>query len=140
MTIEIKHFSEMDKKTLYTALMLRNEVFVVEQACCYQDCDGKDLDAYHLLCYDSELVGYLRILPSGISYEEASIGRVVVKESHRGLALGRKMMLAAVEYLNEPIRISAQEYLVDFYKSLGFEKTSQMYLEDGIPHVEMFKK
>ena len=137
MTLEIKHFSELSKLELYEMLKLRNEVFVVEQKCYYQDCDGHDLDAHHLLCYDDELVGYLRILKPGVTYDEASIGRVVVKETHRSHKVGKKIMVAAIEYLEPPIRISAQEYLLSFYKSLGFVQVSEMYLEDDIPHVEM---
>lgn len=140
MMLEIKHFSELSNTELYEILKLRNEVFVVEQKCYYQDCDGHDLDAHHLLCYDDELIGYLRILKSGVTYDEASIGRVVVKRSHRSHKIGQKIMQAAIEYLEPPIRISAQAYLLSFYQSLGFKQVSEMYLEDDIPHVEMLLK
>jgi len=143
MTFQIKHYEALSKDELYEIMQLRNEVFVVEQNCVYQDIDGKDLDAYHLSYYEgSELIGYLRILNKGISYKEVSVGRVLVKEDHRDKKVGRIMMEESIDYIkevmNEPrIRISAQAYLKKFYGSLGFKIVSDDYLEDDIPHVEM---
>jgi len=125
------------------ALKLRNKVFVIEQDCIYQDCDGKDLNAFHLIgTENNEVVAYLRILKKNVSFDEASIGRVVVDNSQRGKGTAREMMLKAIEFVKKEfgeseIKISAQEYLVNFYRSLGFQKVSETYLEDGIPHVEM---
>lgn len=139
----IKTFNELTTQELYQIMKLRNEVFVVEQACVYQDCDGKDLDAWHLFHKeDGQIVSYLRILPKGLSYEEVSIGRVVTEPGFRGRGLSRAMMAEAIRFviheLHEPvIRISAQAYLQQFYKSLGFEAVSDIYLEDDIPHLEM---
>jgi predicted GNAT family N-acyltransferase len=130
-------------KELYQLLKLRNEVFVVEQDCIYQDCDGKDIHSWHLLEKESgHIAAYLRILPKGISHEEVSIGRVVVDPAFRGKGLARKMLLRAIDFIRyelheNTVRISAQVYLKAFYESLGFEVVSDVYLEDGIEHVEM---
>jgi len=143
MTSRVKHYDLLTKDELYEIMQLRNEVFVVEQNCVYQDIDGKDTTAFHLCYYDKdELVGYLRILNRGASYDEVSIGRVIVKASHRDKKIGRVIMVESIDYiktvLNEPtIRISAQAYLKKFYTSLGFEVVSDEYLEDNIPHIEM---
>ena len=144
MKINIKHFDELTTKELYEILYLRCKVFVVEQACIYQDCDGKDKDAYHLMMYDDDIVGYLRILKPGVSYDEISIGRVLVKEEYRHLKLGKEIMKEAISFIEaegyNKIRISAQLYLEKFYQSLGFESASESYLEDDIPHIEMAYK
>lgn len=144
MAFKISHYDALTKDELYNILYLRNEVFIVEQKCPYQDCDGRDLDAYHLQYFDSDkLVGYLRILKPGVSYPEISIGRVLTKETHRHLKLGRLIMSESLQFIKEElahceIRISAQAYLEKFYQSLGFERSSENYLEDDIPHLEMF--
>ncbi|MCH4887620.1 GNAT family N-acetyltransferase [Acidaminobacter sp. JC074] len=144
MNIEIKHFDDLSTKDLYEILYLRCKVFVVEQACTYQDCDGKDTDAYHLMLKEDKLAGYLRILRPGVSYEEVAIGRVVVDEDYRHLKFGKKIMNEAISFIlsqgYDAIRISAQLYLKDFYQSLGFEVVSDMYLEDDIEHIEMLYK
>ncbi|WP_027629374.1 GNAT family N-acetyltransferase [Ruminiclostridium cellobioparum] len=147
MNWNLKKFNEMTTEELYEILKLRNEIFVVEQQCAYQDCDDKDKKALHLFLQDKdEITAYLRILEKGVSYNEISIGRVVVNKNYRGKGLAKEMMLAALKYIDEnlherEIRISAQAYLLKFYKSLGFHEVSEQYLEDNIPHVEMlFKK
>lgn len=147
MTWAFKRFNELDLKELYDILALRTAIFVVEQDCPYQECDGKDFDSIHVIGRDDQgkLVAYLRILDPGISYEERSIGRVVVDQEARGKAYGKALLKEALDYMTEtygtcPIRISAQAYLIAFYQSFGFEIVSEEYLEDGIPHVEMLKK
>lgn len=143
MNCQIKKFSELTSNEIYKILKSRNEVFIVEQNCAFQDCDDKDENSYHLLIKDDEfLAGYLRILEKGVSYNEISIGRVLVTKEYRKKGIARDMMLKAIDYihnnLNEKvIRISAQSYLVEFYKSIGFEEVSDIYYEDNIPHVEM---
>ncbi|MCI6692828.1 MAG: GNAT family N-acetyltransferase [Clostridium sp.] len=140
---EIKKFKELSVEELYRILELRNSVFIVEQECIYQDCDRKDLEAFHLLCIeDDKVIATLRILHKGVSYKEMSIGRVVVHKEYRRQNLGRKSMEMAIEYIKDkygdsPIRISAQVYIKEFYKSLGFIEVSDVYLEDDIPHIEM---
>lgn len=146
MEIKIKKFNELTTEELYKILRVRNEVFVVEQTCIYQDCDNKDYDSYHLYVEEgNEVVGYLRIVNKGISYDEISIGRVLVKETHRNKGLSRKIMLEAIKFIEEKlhsteIRLSGQVYIKGFYESLGFKQVSEEYLEDDIPHVEMVYK
>lgn len=142
---EIKKFKELSVDELYRILELRNDVFVVEQECIYQDCDRKDLEAYHLFCIENDkIIATLRILEKGISYDEISIGRVVVDKLYRRKNLGRKAMEMAIDFINNtygnsPIRISAQVYIKEFYESLGFNAVSDIYLEDDIPHIEMIR-
>ncbi|SKC84886.1 GNAT family N-acetyltransferase [Maledivibacter halophilus] len=144
MNWKIKKFQELNKDEIYEILKTRNEVFVIEQRCFYQECDDKDKNAYHLFAEENgKIIAYLRILEKGASYDEISIGRVLVSRDYRQKGLAKQMMLKAIEFIEnelkeQSIRISAQEYLMDFYKSLGFEKVSDLYLEDGIPHLEMF--
>jgi len=140
----MKHFDELTINELYEILKLRNEVFIVEQTCIYQDIDDKDLDAYHLFIKeDNTIKAYLRILKTGLSYKNTpSIGRVLVPIKYRSMGYGRIIMNKAKEYIyttmdDTSITISAQEYLLDFYTSLGFVKASESYLEDDIPHIKM---
>ncbi|AWK05620.1 GNAT family N-acetyltransferase [Flavobacterium crocinum] len=141
----IKSFDELTNHEMYAMLRLRSEVFVVEQNCPYQDLDNKDQKGFHLLYYvDNELAGVTRLLPKGISYEEISIGRVVIAQTHRGLGLGVKLMEASIAGCEEkfgkgPIRISAQYHLSKFYQSLGFAEQGEVYDEDGIPHISMLR-
>lgn len=143
---KIKRFKDLTVEELYKILRLRSSVFIVEQECIYQDCDEKDLQAYHLFCIDNnKLIVTLRIIDKGVSYDEVSIGRVAVDKEYRRNNLGRKSMEKAISFIKETygetdVRISAQVYIKDFYKSLGFKEISQEYLEDNIPHIEMIKK
>ena len=139
-----KKMNELGTAELYAILKLRSEVFVVEQNCVYLDADGKDNDAYHLCGWlnDQLLVAYARLLPQGISYRESSIGRVLTHPAHRKDGYGKILMQKAIENTfnltnTSSIKISAQEYLLKFYNSFGFTTSSEPYLEDGIPHVEM---
>jgi ElaA protein len=143
MVWKIKKFDELNAEEIYEILKIRNQVFIVEQQCPYLDCDGRDMKSYHLfLENNNEIAAYLRIIEKGVSYNEISIGRVLVNSKYRGKGLARDMMKEAIGYisnqLNETsIRIEAQAYLIDFYKSLGFKQTSKIFLEDNIPHIEM---
>jgi ElaA protein len=146
MTWILKPFNELTPKELYKILQLRNEVFVVEQNCPYQDCDNKDLYAWHLMgLREDKLVAYSRLLAPGISYSESSIGRVVSSPSARKTGMGKKLMLESIEQIKnlfntDTIRIGAQLYLQKFYESFGFVKDSDTYLEDNIPHIIMLKE
>lgn len=146
MNWKIKKFNELNIEEIYKILALRNEIFIVEQECPYLDCDDKDLNSYHLfLTENGQIVSYLRILEKGVSYDEISIGRVAVKKSYRGKGISRKMMLKAIEFIENnlsenTIKIQAQAYLLDFYSSLGFKAVSEEYLEDNIPHIDMIYK
>ena len=141
----VKSFNELSIHELYEILELRSEVFVVEQDCAYQDVDGEDQEALHLLGYESNiLAAYARIFPPGTYLDKACVGRVVVKDTHRGKALGVQLMKAAIEialkkFETPVIALSAQTYLTKFYKDLGFQPEGEEYLEDGIPHILMVK-
>lgn len=143
--IVTKSFKQLTTKELYDLLQLRSEVFVVEQDCVYQDIDGKDQKALHILGYkDDVLVAYTRIFKPGDYFKEASIGRVVVSANARKLKLGYAIMKASVEAIKtnfetSTIRISAQTYLKRFYNELEFYEVGKGYLEDGIPHINMIK-
>lgn len=141
----IKKFEELDVYELYAILQLRNEVFVVEQNCVFQDADDKDASCYH--CQgklDGKLVTYARIAPPGIIYNLPGIGRVVTAASVRKGGVGRALIeesIRAIEQLfgKVDIKIGAQVYLLNFYKSFGFEPSGAIYLEDGIDHVHMIR-
>ena len=140
---KIKRFTALSTSELYNLLQLRSEVFVVEQNCVYQDIDGKDQKALHLIGeIDSEIVAYARLFEAGDYFENASIGRVVVRIDYRDKKWGHALMQQAISgiedhFKTKNITISAQLYLQQFYESHGFVATSEMYLEDDIPHIEM---
>ncbi len=141
---KIKPFEELTTKELYEIFQLRLAVFSVEQNAPYQDADGKDLKAFHLMGYNpgGELIAYARILPAGIAYDEVSIGRVVTPQKARGTGAGKILVKNALEFIAEqlgavPIRISAQSYLIKFYSDFGFKTVGEEYLEDSLPHIEM---
>ncbi|MCL4145507.1 UNVERIFIED_CONTAM: hypothetical protein GTU68_032079 [Idotea baltica] len=146
MTIEVKKFDELNTTTLYDILQLRSEIFVVEQDCVYQDLDGKDQKALHVIGKkNNKVVAYTRVFGSGDYFKNSSIGRVVVAKDQRQYGYGKVIMNASIkavkEHLNEDtIKISAQTYLKKFYNGLGFKEYGEEYLEDGIPHVAMMRK
>lgn len=138
-----KKFEELTLSELYCILRLRSEVFVVEQNCVYLDADGRDSDSYHLCGWlKNQLVAYCRILPPGLAYPQASIGRVLTHPAHRKDGYGKLLIQRAVKktytIFNVPqIKIGAQLYLLKFYSELGFKAIGDTYLEDGIPHITM---
>lgn len=140
---KIKRFKELSLDELYSLLKLRSHVFVVEQNCVYQDVDNKDQKALHLLgVYNDEIVAYARLFKSGDYFENASIGRVVIHPEYRDKKWGHELMENAIlgiecNFGEKNITISAQEYLKKFYESHNFVQTSEMYLEDDIPHIQM---
>lgn len=146
MKVSIKTFYDLGLEELYEILQLRSEVFVVEQDCVYQDIDGKDQKALHVLGYDNEeLVAYTRCFEPGFYFEEASIGRVIVKENFRKHKFGHEILKASIQviesrYNTKKIKLSAQQYLTGFYESHGFLQIGKGYLEDGIPHIAMVKE
>jgi ElaA protein len=146
LTWTTKPFDSLTLTELYTLLQLRSEVFVVEQTCAFQDIDGQDQAATHLLGHTKtgELAAYTRLFEAGISYPEASIGRVVTSPKFRRYGLGRALMRQSIETVEtlfgrQPIQIGAQLYLKDFYESFGFQQHGEGYLEDGIPHIHMIR-
>lgn len=140
----IKHFDELTNIEVYEIIKLRTEVFVVEQESIYSDCDNKDLDAYHLQLRDeqNQLLGYLRMLDRGVSYDSYSIGRVIIDLQLRGTGYGEQLVRRGVAFIAEHwggqhITISAQQRLTRFYEKVGFQVESEPYIEDGIPHIQM---
>lgn len=141
----LKSFESLTPFELYAILQLRNEVFVVEQNCVFQDADNKDQKSIHLMYWNkTELVAYCRLLPPGLAYTEMSIGRVVSSPKYRNTGAGKILIQEAIQQIHQsfgkgPIRIGAQCYLIQFYASFGFIEEGEMYLEDGIEHIEMVK-
>ena len=128
---------------MYSILQLRSEVFVVEQQCVFQDADDKDQGSFHLCGYiNNDLAAYTRLVPPGLIYTEPSIGRVVTSPKYRKKGLGMELMQQSIHHTKQlfgeqPVKIGAQLYLQRFYESLGFERISDIYLEDGIEHIYM---
>ncbi len=143
---KIKRFEALTIAELYTILQLRSEVFVVEQNCVYQDIDGKDQKAIHVIGkIEDEIMAYARLFQPGDYFEEAAIGRVVVNPEFRGKNLGHLLMEVSIReiefhFKTSKITISAQLYLKQFYESHGFVQIGEYYLEDGIPHIRMKKE
>jgi len=144
--IQTKTFKQLTTKELYDLLQLRSEVFVVEQDCVYQDLDGKDEKALHIIGKkNNQIVAYTRIFKPGDYFENASIGRVVVHQKERKHKYGYSIMEASIkaakDYFNETTtKLSAQTYLKKFYNNLGFKEVGEEYLEDGIPHITMIRQ
>lgn len=143
---KIKTFSELTTPELYEIIKARVNVFVVEQDCPYPDLDDNDQKAIHLWAENNgEVLAYCRIFDKGIKYPETSIGRVVTTENGRGTGLGKQLIKYALEIIENrlgtsEVRISAQDYLLKFYSDFGFQDAGKKYLEDNIPHTEMFRK
>lgn len=140
-----KSFNELTSAELYAILRLRNEVFVVEQNCVFQDADNKDQQSMHLMGFvNNELAAYTRLLNVGVAYDKVSIGRVVTSPAYRNSGIGKALMAQSIEkctalFGEQDIKIGAQLYLKKFYENFGFVQTSEVYDEDGIDHIEMIK-
>jgi ElaA protein len=136
-------FDALDTRGLYELLRLRAAVFVVEQSCAFQDLDGLDPQALHLLGRQhGSLVAYARCFAAGVTFAEASIGRIVTRDTLRGTGLGHRLVERAMQAVGErwgiqPIRIGAQARLKHFYRRHGFKDVNRAYVEDGIEHLEM---
>ncbi|MBT8387043.1 MAG: GNAT family N-acetyltransferase [Ignavibacteria bacterium] len=143
--IKTKYFNELSIDELHDLLQLRSEIFVVEQNCVYQDIDGKDRKALHVLGFkNNRLIAYTRAFKPGDYFTEAAIGRVLVQKNERDSKYGYDIMNATIEaitqeFSNPKIKLSAQTYLTDFYENLGFIQVGEEYLEDGIPHIAMVR-
>ncbi len=143
----LKAFAELTLDELYALLRLRNEVFIVEQDCPFPDLDGKDQLCHHLMGFSEEsgtLVACTRIVPPGVMYDLASIGRVATSLDVRRYGVGRELMQRSIAIVEKmyglvPIRIGAQLYLKNFYESFGFRESGESYLEDGIKHIYMIR-
>jgi len=132
-------YEELSNKELEDLFRLRQQIFIIEQQCFYEDIDGYDDKASHLLIYDEkDLSAYLRIFKPGIKYEEASLGRIVVAPSYRGTGLGEKLIRKGVKLCGGgKIRIEAQAALINYYNQLGFKEEGEVYSVDDIDHIQM---
>lgn len=143
MQVKVSTFKELGLEELYQLLQLRSEIFVVEQECIFLDLDDRDQSALHVLGWEgSELAAYARVFGPGDYFDEASIGRVAVREKFRGRGMGLRIMQESIGAVKQrfgsvDIVLSAQKYLEHFYKDLGFLSEGKEYLEDGIPHIRM---
>lgn len=143
----LKKFADLTSYELYAILQLRNEVFVVEQNCVFQDADNKDQNSYHLMGWEDDmLVAFSRLVPVKVAYDDLpSIGRVVTSPKKRRSGLGKLLMEQSIKELQNifgttSIKLGAQLYLKKFYESFGFVQSSDVYMEDGIPHIEMIRQ
>lgn len=143
---ETLSFLELDTDQLYAILKVRQEVFVIEQKCFYLDTDDVDQVSYHVIGRDEQgaIIAYARLIPAGVSYAEVSMGRVLVVEKERGKGLGRQLTQRCLDEATriwgaQPLRLSAQAYLVKFYEDFGFNTVGEEYLDAGIPHIEMLR-
>ncbi len=138
-------FDELNVHELYAIMQLRNEVFVVEQNCVFQDADNKDQYCYHLMAWhDNNLAAYARLVPPGVTYTEMSIGRVITASAYRGAGIGRQLLQQAILkctliFGKKPIKIGAQLYLKKMYESFDFQQIGEVYTEDGIDHIHMYR-
>jgi ElaA protein len=155
---QFARFDDLPIRDWYTVSAARIDVFVVEQNCPFQDHDEADFFSWHLLGWieennkrelaadrKRELAAYCRIVDPGVKFPEPSIGRVVTPRAFRGCGYGRLLMKEALVrhdalYPNLSNKIGAQHRLEKFYGELGFVTSSEIYIEDGIPHVEMVRK
>lgn len=136
---------ELSHEQLYALFAAREAVFVVEQNCAYQELDGLDMEALHLIAWaGAEVAACLRVMAPGAGFKQAALGRIMTARAFRGRGLGRKLMVMALQYVDETypdgVRIGAQTHLEKFYRSFGFKPVSEPYLEDGIPHVGMLRR
>lgn len=140
-----KPFDTLTPYELYAIVKLRNEVFVVEQNCVFQDADDKDRYCFHLMGYsEKELAAYARLVPAGVSYTFISIGRIATSPQYRNRGAGKALLNEAIKKCDQlfglqTIKIGAQLYLKNFYESFGFIQAGEVYDEDGIMHIEMLK-
>ncbi|WLI88973.1 GNAT family N-acetyltransferase [Massilia sp. R2A-15] len=142
-------FAELSNYDVYEVMAQRQHVFVLEQQCLWNDFDGLDQDAHHLLGWQvidgkRQLVAYLRCLAPGAKYTEMSLGRVMTSKAGRGSGVGRELVALGIAhaerlYPGHRIKIGAQMYLEKFYASFGFVTISAPYEEDGIMHVDMLR-
>lgn len=141
MELIVKHFSELSAEELFEIYKLRVSVFIVEQSCPYQDIDDADKSAYHVWLRDEDgIEAYARVLPAGVAFPTAAFGRVIAVKRRCGL--GTKIVAAAIETARDKlgadmITIEAQVYARSLYENLGFRQTSEEFLEDGMPHIQM---
>lgn len=139
-----KSFDDIPAGVVYGMLKLRQDIFIIEQNCIYEDIDNLDQKSAHLILFDDEIIaGCARLVPPGVKYREISIGRIAIAPSYRNRRLGKELVERSIKIATDEghtsIRIEAQVYLQDFYDSLGFVPAGEPYDLDGIPHLEMIR-
>lgn len=152
MTVKLQwkwvHYDGLTKDDVYDILALRERVFIAEQKCPFVEADYRDQKSYHLLgrseSSPATLCCYLRVVAPGVRFKEHSIGRVICDTLYRGQGLGKLLMEKGHDQIQKtwgevPIRIHAQDYLRSFYEDLGYEVVSEIFMEEGRPHVEMLR-
>ena len=141
MELTVKHFSQLTRDELFAIYTLRVAVFVVEQQCAYPEVDDADKTAYHLWLSDAGgIQAYLRVLPPHATFDTASIGRVIAVKRRQGLGgriVAEGIRAAREKFGAEAITIEAQTYARSLYEKAGFVQSSEEFLEDGIPHIQM---
>ena len=146
MTTLLTEFEKLTPTQLYDILKLRQDIFMIEQKCLYQDIDNSDSEAHHLLMYEENvLAAYLRIFAPGVKFKEASIGRIVVSPDFRGSSVGKELITTGIRntfelFKNSDIRIEAQAALKNYYRRFGFVEEGKVYVVDDIDHLQMVLK
>lgn len=141
MKLTVKRFAELSAEELFEIYQLRVSVFVVEQQCPYQEVDAADKAAYHVWLQDEDgIAAYARVLPKDATFPDVSIGRVIAVRRRCGLGsriAAEAVRIAKEKFEADTITIEAQVYARSLYEKLGFRRTSEEFLEDGIPHIQM---
>lgn len=138
----IKKFGQLTVYQLQEIYTLRIKVFIVEQACAYQEVDDMDIMSVHIFKKENDkIIAYARLIPYK---DKVHLGRVVVHPEYRHLGYAKELLLQILHYYEEsytgfPLHAQAQAHLQDFYNSFDFQSVSGVYLEDGIPHVDMIR-
>lgn len=143
--IEIKHYTDLSRDELFHILKIRQDIFIIEQECLYEDIDDLDEGVYHaIVYYDNKICGTSRIIQPNINNNFPRIGRIAVHKNYRNLKIGKMLIeesihFSELKFKKEKIKISAQLQLQKYYETFGFIKTSEPYDEDGIMHIDMVK-
>jgi ElaA protein len=131
-------FTELSPEVLYGIVKLRQDIFIIEQSCAFEDMDGRDAepDARHLwIEHDGGVVSALRLLHDNDGAHR--IGRVVTAPTHRGRGLASLLVEHAIALAGPPLVLSAQEHLAEWYGRYGFVVSGERWVEDGIGHLPM---
>jgi len=133
-----RRFGELTVDQLHEIYWLRSLVFVVEQACIYNDVDGRDAEpgtTHHWLPIGDRIATYARSLDDGDGV--LRVGRVVTHPEHRGTGLAAALVRHIGEAHTGTIVLDAQSHLVPWYESLGYVVSGAEFVDDGIPHKPM---
>lgn len=138
---KIKRLHELSTIELLNIMIERVSIFVVEQNCPYQEIDLDDKNCIHVFKEeDNKIIAYFRLIETD---KYIKLGRVIVNKNHRGKGLGNELLNKVKEicdeiYPNYDIYAQAQAHLEKYYNQIGLKKESDIYLEDNIPHIDMY--